>query len=292
MKNNLSTPEALCIGFFCHDAHQEEFILGGTASYSSMMLQKLGQQTAVLTSVGDDFLFWHQFNQLKMEVHNKKAAHTTIFHNLYEKEKRTQYMDVRANTLYAADVPLHWRNVPLVKFCLIADEADASLLDLFPNALIGATIQGWLRKWDEQGKISPKAMNWEMLRKIEVVIFSEDDLNGLKNPLPSIIQMVNIAVMTRGKKGAIVYKDGQSYNFPAFPTTEVDPTGAGDVFAATFLHYFHRTKEIALACGYAHAAASYVVEKVGVQLPNKEIVEKRFAAYQQLFLAGLKTKDK
>ena len=89
---------------------------------------------------------------------------------------------------------------------------------------------------------------------------------------------------TKGKQGAIVFKNGKPHTFPAFPTKEVDATGAGDVFAATFLHYYHQTRDIALAAAYAHSAASYVVELIGVQLPTKEMIENRFLQYQRLYV--------
>jgi len=51
------TPDFLCIGFFCHDFHEDGYILGGTASYASLVASKLGKKTAVLTSVGKDLSF-------------------------------------------------------------------------------------------------------------------------------------------------------------------------------------------------------------------------------------------
>lgn len=286
MQKDNSIPEAVCIGFFCHDVQGDIYILGGTASYSSLMLQQLGKQTAVLTSVGEDFLFFNKFSNAGLQVKNKVAAKTTVFNNVYDaKGDRTQYMYARAATLTAQDIPTAWKKTPLVKLCLIADEADPSLLSAFPNAIIGATIQGWLRQWDENGKIAPKAMNWELLRSVDVVLFSEDDLKGFEEMLPTIVDYVPVTVMTKGKHGASVFYKGIEYDFPAFPVTEVDPTGAGDVFAATFLYQFAESQDIHLATAYAHAAASYVVEGVGVQLPSKAQVESRFLAYQGLYVS-------
>jgi len=284
MLNTESVPDVVCIGFFCHDVHKDGFILGGTASYSSLVFQKLGKQTAVLTSVGKDFLFFDRFKKAGIQIHNKIAARTTTFENIYEAEHiRVQYISSRAMTLTAKDVPVHWCKTPVVKLCLIADEADASLLASFPNALIGATIQGWLRQWDTTGKVSPKAMDWELLRSIDVVLFSEEDIIGFEDRLPIIIEYASVVVMTKGKHGATIFYSNEVFDFPSFPIEEIDPTGAGDVFAAAFLYHFSINKDIALAAAYAHSTASFVVEKKGVQLPSKGAIEDRFLTYQKLF---------
>lgn len=279
-----ATPNFLCIGFFCHDVHEEDYILGGTAAYSSLIASKLMKEPiSVLTSVGEDFLFQERFKIAGIHICNKPAKKTTIFNNVYDQGHRTQYIYERSETLTAADLPIAWRNAPVVKICLIADEVDKSLMNSFPNALIGATIQGWLRKWDEKGKISPKEMDWALLEPVDIVLMSQEDIAGMEYVLPKIIDAVEIVVMTKGEEGAMVYSQNKTFHFPAFPVVEVDPTGAGDVFAVSFLVKYVETKSITLATTYAHAAAAFVIEEVGVQLPNLERITERWVAYKKLF---------
>ena len=277
-------PPFLCVGFFCHDVHKSGYILGGTAAYSSLIASKLiGQPVSVLTSVGADFLFHEKFETAGILVCNKLAKKTTIFNNVYQDDHRTQYIYERSDTLTAEDVPIAWRKAPVVKICLIANEVDKTLMNSFPDTLIGATIQGWLRKWDHTGKISPKEMDYQLLDKVDIVLMSEVDILGMEHILPKLVEAVEIVVMTKGAAGAVVYYQQETFHFPAFPVKEVDPTGAGDVFAVSFLVKYLETKSITLATTYAHAAASYVIEGFGVKLPNLETIEKRWMAYQDLF---------
>ena len=278
-KQNESRPELLCIGFLCHDLHEGKYILGGTASYSSIMASHLGMRTAILTSVGPDFKFYYVFEKHSIDVHKVLARQTTIFENLYDGEIRQQYIHSRATTLLPTQLPSHWQAIPVIKFCLIADEVDITFLQQFPDALIGATIQGWLRQWDEQGKITPKAMDWEMLQYIDIVFMSVDDIAGFEWAIPRMAELVSLLIVTNGKEGALLYIDGETKLYPAFPTTEVDPTGAGDIFAASFLVKYHQTQNCDLAMAYAHAAASYIVEDYGIHLPSLEAIEKRFDIY-------------
>lgn len=66
---------------------------------------------------------------------------------------------------------------------------------------------------------------------------------------------------------------------PGFKSTqEVDPTGAGDVFAAAFLWHLHQQNgDWKTAAEWANCVASFAVEKRGVTgVPKLADVEKRW----------------
>lgn len=275
----------LCIGHLCHDRYAGGNLLGGTASYVSLIARQLGRKPAILTSVGPDFEFFQVFEHSGIPVCNKAAAETTVFENIYHDGVRTQYLHARADTLKAGDVPAEWCRVPVALCCPIADEVDFSLLQAFPNALlVGATIQGWLRQWDGSHRVFAKTMDWSRLAGADVVILSDADIAGFEAALPQIAETVKVLVMTKGAAGAVVCQDGRRYHFPAFPVKEVDATGAGDVFAAAFLIRYSETRDIALSTAFAHCAASFVVEGVGVRnLPGPDLLLERFGEYMARF---------
>ena len=45
------------------------------------------------------------------------------------------------------------RNAPIIHLAPIAQELDAGLAKQFPTSLVGVTPQGWMRGWDENGKV-------------------------------------------------------------------------------------------------------------------------------------------
>ena len=272
----------LCIGHCCHDLLNGKNILGGCTSYSSLVASQLGMDTAVLTSVGDDFEFFDTFKSKGIQFYNKKALKTTVFENIYSGTHRTQYIHARAETLFAEDVPTEWCNADIVQIGLIADEADFGIFKAFPkNVLIGATIQGWLRQWDKNGKVSSKVMDWAQLAAADVVIMSDADIQGFEEAIPLIASYVKVLVMTQGADGAVVFYQNKQHHFPSYPVKEVDSTGAGDVFTAAFLVKYAQTKDIAVATRYAHAAASFVVEGIGINnLATLEQIEERFQNYE------------
>jgi 1D-myo-inositol 3-kinase len=70
-------------------------------------------------------------------------------------------------------------------------------------------------------------------------------------------------VITEAERGARVYLEGKRHRVRAHPAREVDPTGAGDVFAAAFLVALAK-REPPLAAGVVAAcAASFAVEGEG-----------------------------
>jgi sugar/nucleoside kinase (ribokinase family) len=72
---------------------------------------------------------------------------------------------------------------------------------------------------------------------------------------------LQIIVVKHGSRGSTVYTRDDSFAVPAYPVTEVDPTGAGDCFDAAFLagllegRSLPRCAQMAAAAGALNAAA-------------------------------------
>jgi sugar/nucleoside kinase (ribokinase family) len=119
---------------------------------------------------------------------------------------------------------------------------------------------------------------------LDALILSHDDLlpfaNGQRSEADAILAhwstLVPLLVATDGRHGATLFRDGHIQRFPAYPVSEVDPTGAGDVFAAAFLAHLHRHHDPAAAVDFANCAASFSIEKEGTQgIPTLAMVEQR-----------------
>jgi len=74
---------------------------------------------------------------------------------------------------------------------------------------------------------------------------------------------------------------------PTLPRPEVDPTGAGDVFAAAFLVRYHEAADPVEAAVFAACAASCAVEGVGTSsLGDRAEVAKRIVERERFVLEG------
>ncbi len=74
---------------------------------------------------------------------------------------------------------------------------------------------------------------------------------------------VRAVVVKKGGDGAAFYAPGTARACPAFPVEEVDPTGAGDTFAATFVTCWLRGRDPADSLRLANAAGALAVGRRG-----------------------------
>jgi len=83
-------------------------------------------------------------------------------------------------------------------------------------------------------------------------------------------------VVTKGENGADVFFDNNKHTFSVFPAKMIDPTGAGDIFATAFLIRYFETKDISQAANFANTAASFCIERKGIEgIANREEILNR-----------------
>ena len=79
--------------------------------------------------------------------------------------------------------------------------------------------------------------------------------------------------ITRGSKGALIF-DGEHYHHVEAPkVVPIDSTGAGDLFAGTFLYSITHGKNFHQAGTLACKAASRLVTQYGARLTKEQIRE-------------------
>lgn len=274
----------LCIGHACHDVMAGGgYALGGTVSYASTLASTFGKKVAVLTSFGDDFQFKSSFLKEGIRLFIKRSEHTTVFENVYTNHKRIQYLRSTADRILPADIPSNLQAVEVVHFGLIADEIDLGLIQLFPNSLKVATIQGLLRKWDDSGLVSAKSIDWSLLKGLDIIIYSDEDVSGIPDPTESLKKYIPIVIETRGAEGVIVYSSGETSRHPVYPTKEVDPTGAGDVFSTAFIIKYLQTKDLDASVAFGQCASSLIIERQGTHpIPTLSEIEERLELYRKI----------
>jgi sugar/nucleoside kinase (ribokinase family) len=278
----------ISIGHITHDVVPEGFILGGPAFYSGVTAKSLGRTVGIISNLGKDF---REMNLLEgLQVRYRLSEHTTTFENIYE-GGRKQIVSGVADPIVAEQIPAAWKTTPIVHICPVVGEIGPELIpeliSSFDRALIGIGVQGWMRYWDEQGIVHPK--RWESFREIlphaDVAVFSVEDIAGFGEEIVrEYIGLIKILILTRGAQGSTIFFDGRRYEISAFPTREVEPTGAGDVFTAAFLIKYQETGDPIRSAYFASVAASFVVEKEGARgVPDLKQVMAREKLYFKIF---------
>lgn len=231
----------LVVGHLSRDLSGDDYVPGGTVLYSALTAQALGCRVAVLTSVANDFSLEEILPGI--DIHSVPAENSTTFQNDYSSGHRSQTIFSLAGRLSAEDVPIEWQRAAIVHLGPIANEIESNMIRLFSNSVVGLTPQGWYRTWDESGQIFPG--EWveaaEVLPFAAAIILSPEDVPGPES-VAEIRQVVPIMVLTQQAGGCTVYFHDDIRTIPAPSVTEVNPTGAGDIFATAFLVRLHQTK--------------------------------------------------
>ena len=232
----------LLIGHVTQDVTPAGFALGGTVSYASLTARAFGKKVGIVTSCKADLLL----PELEgIPVVRKPAQQNSTFENVYTPNGRVQHIRGVAEMLTLADIPSVWRNTPIVHLGPVAAEIDPLLAQAFPNSMVCITPQGWLRGWDGNGLISfikwPQAVG--VLKHAGVVVLSIEDVQGSEDVIQEYVTEVPVLVVTEGSAGARVYWNGDVRHFCPPREEEIDPVGAGDIFATSFFIRYAATND-------------------------------------------------
>jgi sugar/nucleoside kinase (ribokinase family) len=248
--------------------------LGGTAAYAALTARALGRRPAIVTSAGLDLDLAPLGGTPIVRV---PSARSTTFRNEYAGGARRQHLLARAATLESSAVPADWRGASIVHLAPIAGEFSPSLQALFSGSdLVGLTPQGWMRTWDEVGLVS--YASWtpalQAIERVDIVIVGVEDVGGDEAELERLAAVCRLLVATEGPRGARVYWNRDVRRFPSPAADPVDPTGAGDIFAASFFIRYHQTRDPWEAARFANVLASTSVTRRGLAgVPTSEEAE-------------------
>jgi sugar/nucleoside kinase (ribokinase family) len=206
---------------------------GGTVLYSGLMAQQLGWKVRVVTSGRSTTAIARCLSGADLAV--KPSERDTTFENVYIDGQRRQRVLARAQPLGMEDIPPSWLTSDVIHLAPIAQEVSLDLAADLTASLTVATPQGWMRRIGPDGQIDftflPRAS--ELLSRL-VVVMSLDDLDGSWSLARQYGAMARTLVVTLGRDGALLFEGGRERHVPPVPAREIDPTGAGDVFAAAF----------------------------------------------------------
>ncbi len=270
-------PDYVVMGTLTKDLIPGGYTVGGTVTYGALTARNLGCSVGIVTSFAPELDPGDLL--VGISVARTPSPETTTFENIYVNGQRQQFIHAVATSLEPASIPGTWKHSPIVHLGPLVNEIPSDVVGVIDSrSLIGVTPQGWMRQWDEVGYVEPR--RWQeaeaILHRADVLVFSEEDVAHMPGEIQRLAGLAHIMVVTKGPAGATLYLDGQATHHPAFEAEEVDPTGAGDVFAAAFLIRLRETEDPHEATRFAHATASLTIEGLGVHsIPTREQVEHR-----------------
>jgi len=260
----------LMIGHITRDLIPGGNLIGGTASYSARTARALGLRVGIVTACEE----CADTDELdRIPVAGLLSAETTTFENIQTPQGRIQRIHHRAPDLDLSLVPEQWRSAPIVHLGPVANEVDPNLVRAFPTALIGVTPQGWMREWDRDGRV--RFTDWLeaefVLNRAGAAVLSIEDVGSDESYIEEFATHIRILAVTEGSAGARVFWNGDERRFRPPKMTEVDSTGAGDIFATAFFTRLYTTRDPWEAGRFATQLAAYSVQRRGLAgIPNQD----------------------
>jgi sugar/nucleoside kinase (ribokinase family) len=250
------------------------FKLGGVTTYSGTTYARHGVQCLLVSNVAnrDRHLLRPLANE-HLILHLGKSRHTTRFVNHIKGDQRRQEMPAAADPIewhqLAAVIdqveilhlgPLHPNDIAHEVYCRLPTSNAVAVLD----------VQGIVRRVkNDQVHLEVSTHLPDALKACAIVKADEFELQTLKRffRIGALNLMTEFGieelVVTAGRKGGYVLTaDGETVSYAGVPIQSVaDPSGAGDVFFASYVTgRLIRHLSIAESCKGAAAAAARLVE--------------------------------
>jgi sugar/nucleoside kinase (ribokinase family) len=280
-------------------------VLSGCSTNACLAAKRLGlTKVGLIGSIGRDFgpRFLRDMNTYGIDVRSDSAnGETGGFHLVYD-ARGDRTLDVLgvADRITPANIPKEYLDAKFLLIGPILGEIDLTLVDFIRSSTSARLFL------DPQGLVRIIGTDRRVLHKCDKVQFGKiaelvdiikpnehesQTITGEKDPVLAARQIRQlgpaITIVTLADRGSILIDDDSMRRIPAFPTTAIDPTGAGDVYAGSFItHYIGKGSAVEAAI-FASAAASLKVEQMGpdFRIPL-EVTEQRKNEIRERFLAA------
>lgn len=260
----------LAVGHITIDITDQGPRLGGSAAYAALTAQALGLRAGIVTAWAEEL----PLGPLEdLPIFNIGAQQSSTFENIYTANGRTQWYQGQAPFLEFHHIPEAWRTPRILHLAPVAREVSPRILKYFEESTLGVTPQGWLREWDAAGNVG--VSDWEeaghVLGRADAAVISLDDVAGDQARVDRMAANCPLLVVTDGARGTLLYAHGNEQLIDPVPAEVLDPTGAGDIFAAAFFVRLHLGGSPLEAAQFAAQLAARSTERAGLAgVPNKD----------------------
>lgn len=259
----------LAVGQMTHDITKDGLALGGCVYYAVSTWRGLGARAKLCTSVGEDFVFGPNVESVEALV--QKSRETTCFENIYPPGRdREQWVVAQAGPMDSMQVDEAFLSADFTYLAPVLDELDPFVWsERIQMGLVGLGIQGLIKDAPVAGPgkrrlVRPKPWepNEEQLAQLDIVFASDEDIRG-QSPrlLETVVEAVPLMVLTKASRGCVLFHGCEQAEVGVFPPrATVDPTGAGDTFAASMMLALAGGFSVMESARLASAAGSIIVE--------------------------------
>jgi sugar/nucleoside kinase (ribokinase family) len=283
-------------------------VLSGCSTNACLAAKKLGVTKVGLAGcIGKDFSEQFRRDMARYDIDaamNLNSSTTGGFHLTYDSNgNRTLDVLGVAGKIGSNDYPKEFLDSAFILVGPILGEVDLELIRFLRSsskAKIFLDPQGLVRTIGEDKRIQHWCDADKLQKIIELVDFvkpneqESETITGKKDPLTWLRRLRSmgpaVPIVTLAERGSLLLDGNDLYRIPAFATSHaIDPTGAGDVYAGSFITEYKRSGKLSEAALFASAAASIMVEQVGPEfrLAHQDVQERKEAIRGQMTVETL-----
>ena len=256
-------------------------VLSGCSTNACLAARKLGlAKVGLVGCIGSEYRvkFETDMRNFGIEVGADTGSKGTGgFHLIYD-EKGDRTLDVLgvAGRITPKTVPEQFLQTRFLIIGPILGEVNRELVEFLRSSTSSKLFldpQGLIRSIGDDNRIVHSCDEDEfkkIARQVDFIKPNEPEsktITGEDDPTVSLRRLhemsTAVPIVTLAERGSVLLEDGKLLKIPAYPTKAIDPTGAGDVYAGSFITHYSRGGKLAEASLYASAAASIKVEQVG-----------------------------
>jgi sugar/nucleoside kinase (ribokinase family) len=218
--------------------------VGGGPYYAARTLRALRRAAIIVTKLADeDRPLLRALSALGLSVAWRRARATAAFSISYDGDARTMTVDAVGEPWTVEDARWAAASIAGAEWVHVAPLFRSD----FPAAALRTLARGRSLLLDGQGLVrvgrtgrlsTDAAFDPAVLAHVRVLKLAEDEARVLGLDDESDLRALGVPeiLVTRGPRGSLVWFRGRLEEVPALPVVpEVDPTGAGDGFAAGYL---------------------------------------------------------
>ena len=256
-------------------------VLSGCSTNACLAAKKLGLgKVGIIGCVGPEYeaRFRHDMISFGIEVSVDTSNSGTGGFRLVYDERGDRTLDVLgvAGKITPNSFSEEFLQSRIIIIGPILGEVDRALIEYLRSSTSSKLFldpQGLIRTIGPDKRIIHKCDPNDFAKIAEQVDFIKPNeyesatITGETNPIQALCRLremgVMVPIVTLAERGSLLLEGEKLHRIPAYATKAVDPTGAGDVYAGSFITHYERGGSLVEASLYASAAASIMVEQVG-----------------------------
>jgi len=241
-------PTVVVVGAATRDIASDDprgWKLGGGVTYSSIAAARLPVTVRALIGVDETAATAEELDAIRdagVDVRLVPLTSGPVFDNRRTPTGRQQFAVAASDLLAPSFLPEDWRAPDAALLAPVAGEVSEEWSTAFaPATFVTLAAQGLLRRLHPGEEVVRLAFeHGPIIHRADAIALSREDVAAGAPPIRDWTRPGQTLLITHGRRGSVVLRrteTGLAGRFvpPLPPRKAVDPTGAGDTFAAVWL---------------------------------------------------------